>query len=112
MPLMPGATSFARPGACVRLIDDHELGAHSQKIVPASIGLDKVRRDNDVREPVENRLTDSARSFESGHGPRQNQLGIKMEFGIQLGLPLLCNLRRAQDCETPEFSSVDQFPNN
>ena len=70
MPLVPARAGHAGVGAGVGLINDNEFGASPEEVAPPPVGLDEVRRDDDVRIHVEQRLADRALALKPGHGAR------------------------------------------
>jgi hypothetical protein len=111
--LMALVSASARIGisrAGVRLVDDYQLGGGADELVPTSIALYEVGRDDRVWEDIEDGLVRSAVTpFEAASRAGQNQLGVKVELLRQLPLPLLGEVRGAKHREARDGSVVEQF---
>jgi hypothetical protein len=57
-------------------------------------------------------LSDSAPPFQPAGSAGEDKLGFDVEFILQLVLPLLGKLRRAQHCKPCRFPAVKEFFRN
>jgi hypothetical protein len=101
-----------RPSAgdgSMRLVHHHHLGAGAQEIVEPAIALDEVEADDGEGIGVED-----------AHGVRQVALKPRRarcrdgrrsqgKLGLQLGTPLIDQVRRAEDCEPLNLAAVDEL---
>ena len=94
----------------VGFVDDHELGAGADEVLAAAVGLDEVRRDDDVRVLLKERAGRRGR-------PRSSRLAVEgrtssaceVELRPQLVLPLLGEVRRAEHGEALSVAAVEQL---
>jgi hypothetical protein len=101
-----------RPSAgdgSMRLVDHHHLGAGAQEIVEPAIALDEVEADDGEGIGVED-----------AHGVRQVALKPRRarcrdgrpsqgKLGLQLGTPLIDQVRRAEDREALDLAAVEEL---
>ena len=110
MTLVASTASDASEGAGVGLVDDHQLGAGPQELLPPAVGLDEVDRDDDEGIDVEQRLAERAVAFQAVDRAGEDQLGVDVELVAQFRLPLLGQVRRAEHAQPGRFAAVEQFP--
>ena len=101
-----------RPSArdrSMRLVNHHHLGAGAQEVVEPAIALDEVEAEDGEGIGVED-----------AHGVRQVALEPRRarcrdgrrsqgELGLQLGTPLIDQVRRAEDREALDLAAVDEL---
>src|SRR5271165_466416 len=109
MTLVTSTTAFLTKCASVGFIDDHHFRACPEKIVPAAIGFDEIRRDNDMWVKLEKRLMQAAVTFEPSDCTREYEFGVYVEFFPQLRLPLLGKVRRAEYREALHFAAIQKL---
>lgn len=107
---VPSPAVLGRERAGVRLIHDYQLGAGAGELVAAPAGLDVLGRNYYKGIDVEERLARRSAPFQPAHRARQHQLGRDVELLRQLGLPLLGQVRRAEDSQPAHLAPVEQFP--
>ena len=98
------------PGGGVGLVHDHQLRARPQELVATAVGLDEVHRHDDVRVDVEERLVQGAAPLQPGGGGREHDLGVDLELLGEFALPLLCQVRGAEDGEAGGVALVEELP--
>ena len=97
-------------GAGVGLVDDDELGAGPQEVVAVPVGLDEVESRRRCAGSAR-RATRPARqaALEPRGGAGQHELGVDVELVAHLRLPLLGEVRRAEDGEALDLAAVEQL---
>ena len=95
--------------AGVRLVDDDELGARADKLVPADVGLDVVEADDGKRMRPKDAVRLEQRPLKTprgrrGHGDRRDQ-----ELRRQLLHPLIDEVRRAEDGDALDLAAIQEF---
>ena len=104
-----GASSGLRGvGAGVSLVDDDQLRARPDEVVATVIGLDVVERDDREVEDVEDGAV-PADPVEPAGGAGEDELGVDVKLVLELGLPLLGEVGRAEDREAPDLAAVQQL---
>ena len=91
------------------LVHDHELGALEHEVLCAARRLDEVGGDDGEAVSVEHRDAYGEISFEPLDGAAQDQFGLDVELLQQLALPLLGQMRWAQDRHPSDLASVQQL---
>ena len=89
-------SSLVGAGTGVGLVHDHQLGTRPDEVVSATVRLDEVDRHDHVGVPLEDRLVQGESALQAGGGRGEHQFGVDVELFAQLGLPLLCQMRRAE----------------
>ena len=107
--LVASAGAFGRIRTSVRLINDHKFGTGSNEVVTSPVGLDEVDRDDGVVVDVEDRQVVGQSAFEATGRGAQHELGVDVEFVLQFRLPLLSQVRWAQDAQSVGRSLLQQF---
>ena len=110
VPLMSGAASLGGRRASVGFVHDDEIRAGAQEVVAAAVGLDEVHRDDDKRMRVEDGLVGAQIFFETARRARKDQFDRDVEFGRELLLPLLGEVRRTQHAQPGDLATVEHFP--
>ncbi len=95
--------------AGVRLVHDHQVGRGPQEVVPMPIGLDIVGGDHGDGEALEDGLVQPALALQAADGAREHQLGLEVELGGHLPLPLLGQVRGAEHGQPLDLTTVQQF---
>ncbi|MDT4870225.1 hypothetical protein FQZ97_1052960 [compost metagenome] len=97
-------------GTGMRLVDNYQLRTSVLELVAASVGLDVVKADH--REGVfgEDRCVGLQASLQTLDGASSDHLGTDIEFALQLFLPLLAKVWRAEHGEALDLSTVEHFP--
>ena len=106
VPLMP---ALAGRGARVGLVDDHEVGARLEEVVPPLPGLHVVETDDRVRVYREDAHTRWDAPLQPPRGPRGDGCGADVEADFQLGCPLVHEMGRAEDDGAFDVPAVDQL---
>ncbi len=106
VPLMPAP---AGRSARMRLVDDHEVGARLEEAVPPLAGLHVVEADDRMRMHREDALARRNAPLQPPCAPGGDGGGADMEAGLQLGDPLVHEMRRAEDGAALDVAAVDQL---
>ena len=106
VPLMP---ALAGRGAGVRLVDDHEVGTRLEEVVPPLAGLHVVETDNRVRVYREDALARRNAPLQATRAPGGDGGGADVEPNLQLGDPLVHEMRRTEDDGAFDVAAVEQF---
>ena len=93
----------------MRLVHDHELRAGAHEIVAPPVGLDVIERDDEGGVVIEERLVDRQPAFQPGDGAGAHDLGGDVELARQLGLPLVAEVRRAEDGQAADLAAIEEF---
>ena len=107
--LMPMGTPLSAPRTRVGLIDDDEFGTRPQKLVAAAVRFDEVKGDDDEGMVLEQGFSQRQATLQPGCRARKHQFRVDVELVAKLSLPLLGQLRRAEDREARHFATVEQF---
>ena len=109
--LMIGAAAVAGgSGTGMRLIHDDEFRAGAEKLVTPLIRLDVIQRDDDDGVLLENTMHPGRQIiFQPGSGGGGHQGGFQMEFIAEFALPLIHQMRRADDGQTGDFATIAKF---
>src|SRR5438093_6059172 len=91
--LMPPTAIIVAVRAGVRLVYDHHLRTCTQELIAASVGLDEIGRDNDMRVQIKDGLIEAAVAFKARDGARQHDFRLDVELVTQFVLPLWSKLR-------------------
>ena len=106
VPLMP---ALAGRSARVRLVDDHEVGARLEEVVAPLRGLDVVETDDRVRVHREDADARWNAPFQASRAPGGDGRGADVEADVELGDPLVHEMRRAQDDGSIDIAPVEQL---
>ena len=104
--LVPAA---AGRGARMRLVDDHEVGARLDEAVPPLPGLHVVEADDRVRMHREDALARRNPPLQPPRAPGGDGRGADVEANLQLGDPLVHEMRRAEDGGALDVAAVEQL---
>jgi hypothetical protein len=94
----------------VRLVHDHQLGAGAEELLPPPIGLDVIHRDDDEGVDLKEGLVQGADLLQAAGRAGKDELTFQVELQSKLALPLLCQVRRAQDGKALDLAPVEEFP--
>lgn len=96
------------------LVNDDELGRGAQEIVPPGGALYEVRGHDRHFQAVEDALADPPgdRALEAPSGGGEHELGRQMELARHLGLPLLGQVRWAEDAEPAGIALLQELPSH
>ena len=106
VPLMPAP---AGRGAGVRFVDDHEVGARLEEVVAPLAGLDVVETDDGVRMHREDALARWNAPFQAPRAPGGDGRGADVEANVELGDPLVHEMRRTEDDGAIDVAAVEQL---
>ena len=106
VPLMPAP---AGRGAGVRLVDDHEVGARLEEVVAPRRALDVVETDDSVRVHREDAHARWNAPFQASRAPGGDGRGADVEANVELGDPLVHEMRRAEDDGAIDVAPVEQL---
>jgi len=107
--LMGSPPAFDGGGAGVGLVNDHEFRAGPQEVKTAAVRFDKVRGDHHKGMSIEDRLVPPQISLKSSGGTGKDQLGMDVEFGNELLLPLFRQVRRAENANTIDLPPIQKL---
>jgi hypothetical protein len=93
----------------MRLLDDDELWAGSQELGATTIRLDVVERDHSEGIDIEYRLPLRQPAFEPTSSASPNNLALEPELRGEFLLPLIAEMRWAEDGNATDLASVKQF---
>ena len=106
MPLMPALTGR---GAGVRLVDDHEVGTRLEEVVSPLAGLHVVETDDCVRVHREDAHARRDAPLQAARAPGGDGGGADVEANLQLGDPLVHEMRRTEDDGAFDVAAVEQL---
>ena len=106
VPLMPTMTGR---GAGVGLVDDHEVGTRLEEVVPPLAGLHVVETDHRVRVHREDALAWRNAPLHAPRAPGGDGGGADVEANLQLGRPLVHEMRRTEDGGAVDVAAVEQL---
>ena len=109
VPQMPPAPVFGGERAGVRLIHDDQFRARAYELIPSPAGFDILRRDDNKRVQIEERLRHRRATFQPGGGGGQHKFGLNVKLVPQLALPLLGQRRRAKHRQALNFTAGKQL---
>ena len=104
--LMP---ALAGRGARVGFVDDHEVGARLEEVVPPLPGLHVVEADHRVRVHRENALARRNTPLQAARAPGGDGGGADVEADLQLGCPLVHEMRRTENDGALDVAAVEQL---
>ena len=107
VPLLLGLTTGVR--ASVSLIDDDAFGRLPNEIVAPGLRLDVVERDDGDGVAVEDGFASGEIAFETFGGGGENQGSVEVEFAFHFPLPLLGELRRAENGDAADFAAIEKL---
>ena len=107
--LLAAPAHAAGQGAAVGFVDDHQFRAAVFEVGGASFRFDEVGRDDGEAVAVEDGDADGEIAFESLDGAAEHDFGVDVELLGQFALPLLGQVRRAEDGEPLDFAAIEQF---
>jgi hypothetical protein len=112
MPLLlltrPYSTGLRRS---VGFIHDHKVGTVCNEKTTTGIPLDKINAYDEVRVVLEDiQITAGKIALQPRPRTRPNHLGVYVELGLKLSLPLVAQVRWADYAEATSISPVKQFP--
>ena len=84
-------------------------GQRAEEILTVRVALDVVERDDREIEDVEDRAI-AADPVEPAGGAGEDELGVDVELVLELSLPLLGQVGRAEDREATDLATIEQFP--
>jgi hypothetical protein len=100
-------------GGAVGFVHDDEFWTVLEEIGPMMIALGVVDADDDVWVIAENAVIARGKvTLESADGARPNDHCLKAEMTPKLSLPLVAEVRRAEDADAVDFPTVEQFARN
>src|SRR5712691_4283288 len=91
------------------LLDNHQLRAGADEIVPPALRLDVIQGDDRERIDIEYHLPSGKAALKSARRPGADYLRLNQEFAGELLLPLLTQVRRADDSQPFNLAPVEQF---
>ena len=97
------------PGACVGLVHDHKLGSLLHEHVAAVGGFDVVDADDLVGVVVVDARVALDLAVEPGLRARTDDHGLDVELVADLLLPLVAEVRQADDGEPPDAAPLHEF---
>ena len=98
-----------RADARVRFVDDHEVRTAPGEAVATLVGLDVVEADDGEGIGVEQGLGERQAALQPGGGPGRDRGGLDAEAGLQLGDPLIDEMRRAQHGKGIDFAAIHEL---
>ena len=104
--LMPAP---AGGGARVGLVNDHEVGTRLEEVVSSLAGLHVVETDDRVRVLRENACARRNAPLQASRAPGGDGCGADMEANLQLGDPLVHEVRRAEDDGAIDVAAVEKL---
>jgi hypothetical protein len=111
--LLFSRASVSRLGRRVDFIDNHKVGAVLEEERPAMLALGKVNADNLIRViTVDGKIFSRNSPLKLGNGACTDDDGWNVELGLELPLPLLAQMGRAQDAKASSFASVQKLVGN
>ena len=105
-PLMP---ALAGGGARVGLVNDHEVGTRLQEVVSSLAGLHVVEADDRVRVLREDACPRRKAPLQAPRAPGGDGCGADMEANLQLGDPLVHEVRGAEDDGAIDVAAVEKL---
>ncbi|MNL79601.1 hypothetical protein D3C87_2062460 [compost metagenome] len=78
-------------------VNDDALGCGSKELLAVTFALDVIQADDDHRMVVEQAHAMRQIALDAGGGGRGQRNSLKVETSFQFTLPLLDQMRRAQD---------------
>jgi hypothetical protein len=110
VPLLLEARGAGVRGRAVSFIRDDEFGRVLQELGAVRIALDVVDADHDVGEVAEDAVGGRGQpALEAAHRAGANDLGGEAKLVFDLLLPLVAEVRRAEDAGAGDLSAVEQF---
>ena len=106
VPLLLAPQGAGRLRARVRLVDHDELGALGEEHLAALLGLDVVEGDDLEGVVAEDAGVALDAAVEAGGGVGADDLGIEPELVLELGRPLVAQVRRAEHSEPFDHAAV------
>ena len=93
----------------MRLVDDHEVGTRLNEVVPPLAALHVVEADDRVRMRREDALARRNAPLQPPRAPGGDGRGADVEADLQLGDPLVHEMRRAEDGGALDVAAVEQL---
>ena len=93
----------------MRLVDDDQLGACAKELRATTLALDVVEADDRMRVRREDTLARREVALEAGGTRRCDRDGPEVETPLELGHPLVHEVRRAEHREALDVAAVEQF---
>ena len=107
--LEPELFALACRGAGMGLVHHDAIRRDGEEMLPVAFALDIIQADDDERVLVEKPDAGRQRAFDAvGAGGRERH-GPQMEPVFQLRLPLVHQVRRAQDRAASDFAAIQQL---
>ena len=101
--------ALARRGTRVCLVNDHEVGTCLEEVVSPLLGLDVVETDDDVRVHREDAHAGRNAPFQASCALGRDGRGADMEANVQLGNPLVHEMRRTEDDSAIDVAAVEKL---
>jgi hypothetical protein len=98
-----------RSGAGMRFIDDHQFRALLDENIAPGVGLDEVDADDLDRVVVVDAGIALNLAIQSRLGVGADDDGFDIQLGANFGLPLLAQMRQADDGEALDLAPLQQF---
>ena len=90
-------------------VHDHQFGACANEVVSSPVGLDEIQRDDHEGEVIEEGFSPPKIALQSSSGAREYKFGFDVKLLVQLSLPLLSQVRRAEHGQSLDLTSVNEF---
>ena len=103
------APSTLAGSAGVGLIHDHELAAAAQEALAVAVALDPIEAHHRERNHVKDRLARRQSPLQLLGGAGPNHLGSQVELADHVALPLLTQVRWADDRDLADLAAIEQF---
>ena len=107
--LVPLVPALAGRGTRVCLVDDDEVGTRLEKVVSPLAGLHVVETDDRVRVHREDALARRNAPLQAPRAPGGDGCGADVEANLQLGDPLVHEMRRTEDDGAIDVAAVEQL---
>jgi len=106
------ASSLGRLRCAVRLVHEQQIRAILDEGPPVVLALDQVDTGHKIRIILENTDVRGYVTLQARQGAGANDHRIDTELVLQLLLPLVAQIRRAQDAHATDIAPVEQFAHN